>query len=184
MKQCWLVDKQRPTMKEIVKVVEGWDTTTWDRDVLTAEDCKMSLFRVCYKQSMIQLLNRLCIVAVAQLLLPFAEVIVNRAATQRASLDHADAVPAHQLVTTGQQDRIAGVGEANGAFASLLSVAVRAIDALRLTSPFHDYSWNVHPIRADVHSTDHRRCFVLQEVNHHDRHELRRLERSFLLTVH
>lgn len=163
-------------MKEIVKVVEGWDTATWDRDVLCATDCKMSLSCVCCKQDMIQLLDGLCVVAVAQLLLPFAEVVVYRAAAQRAPLDHAHAVPAHQLVAAGQQDRIAGVGEANGALASLLPVAVRAIDALRLTATFHDYPWNVHAVRTDVHSANQRRRLVLQEVNHYDRHELRWLE--------
>ena len=43
MKRCWLADKQRPTMKEIVKVVEGWDTTRWERDVLTDAECTMTV---------------------------------------------------------------------------------------------------------------------------------------------
>lgn len=41
MKRCWLVDKQRPTMKDIVKIVEGWDPSTWEMDVLTSADCTM-----------------------------------------------------------------------------------------------------------------------------------------------
>ena len=72
MKRCWLADKQRPTMKEIVKIVEGWDTTRWERDVLTDAECTMTVSRVCCKQGMIQLFDRLRVVAVAQLLLPLA----------------------------------------------------------------------------------------------------------------
>ena len=34
MLECWKEDKQRPTMKELVEVVRGWDTSTWDSDVV------------------------------------------------------------------------------------------------------------------------------------------------------
>lgn len=36
MKQCWLRDKQRPTMKEIVQIVKNWSPDTWDSDVVSA----------------------------------------------------------------------------------------------------------------------------------------------------
>lgn len=98
MKRCWLVDKQRPTMKDIVKIVEGWDPSTWEMDVLTSADCTMESWCVCWKQraSIHKLLYGLRVVAVAQLfLLALAKVIVDDASTQRAPLDHAHAVPAH-----------------------------------------------------------------------------------------
>ena len=34
MKRCWLEDKQRPSMKEIVQIVSGWNVERWDEDVL------------------------------------------------------------------------------------------------------------------------------------------------------
>ena len=33
MKRCWLEDKQRPPMKEIVQIVSGWNTEKWNEDV-------------------------------------------------------------------------------------------------------------------------------------------------------
>lgn len=35
MLECWKEDKQRPTMKELVEVVRGWDPSTWDHDVIS-----------------------------------------------------------------------------------------------------------------------------------------------------
>ena len=33
MKRCWLEDKQRPPMKEIVQIVSGWNTERWNEDI-------------------------------------------------------------------------------------------------------------------------------------------------------
>lgn len=36
MKRCWLSDKERPTMKEIVQIIKGWNPETWDTNVISA----------------------------------------------------------------------------------------------------------------------------------------------------
>lgn len=43
MKQCWLSDKLRPTMKEIVGIIENWDPLTWDTNVVSSEDLNIQL---------------------------------------------------------------------------------------------------------------------------------------------
>ena len=43
MKQCWLSDKLRPTMKEIVGIIENWDPSSWDTDVISSEDLNIQL---------------------------------------------------------------------------------------------------------------------------------------------
>ena len=66
------------------------------------------------------------------LLLPFREVIINRDATERTSLDHAYAQPTHQLMSTGQQDHIIRVGKTNNTLVILLAIRVRAVNTLPL----------------------------------------------------
>lgn len=43
MKRCWLNDKLRPTMKEIVSIIENWNPSTWSTDVVTSEDLNVQL---------------------------------------------------------------------------------------------------------------------------------------------
>lgn len=38
MKRCWLKDKERPTMKEVVRIIENWNPSRWDMDVMTTAD--------------------------------------------------------------------------------------------------------------------------------------------------
>lgn len=66
------------------------------------------------------------------LLLPFREVIINRDATERTSLDHAHAQPTHQLMATGQQNHIIRVGKTNNTLVILLAIRVRAVNTLPL----------------------------------------------------
>ena len=69
------------------------------------------------------------------LLLPFSEVVINRDATERTSLDHADAQPTHQLMATGQQNDIIRVSKTNNTLVVLLAIRVRTINALPLIFP-------------------------------------------------
>ena len=39
MQRCWLRDKERPTMKEIVQIIENWNPESWDTDVITIAEC-------------------------------------------------------------------------------------------------------------------------------------------------
>ena len=41
MQQCWKIDKERPTMKEIVEIVRNWDPSTWSTNVITKTDLNM-----------------------------------------------------------------------------------------------------------------------------------------------
>lgn len=38
MRRCWLKDKERPTMKEIVQIIENWDPSSWSTNVITEND--------------------------------------------------------------------------------------------------------------------------------------------------
>ena len=33
MKRCWLSDKERPTMKEIVSIIMNWNPASWETDL-------------------------------------------------------------------------------------------------------------------------------------------------------
>lgn len=42
-----MTDKMRPTMKEIVTIIEKWDISTWDTNVITSADLDIELWNVC-----------------------------------------------------------------------------------------------------------------------------------------